>query len=623
MASRILANRYDLKEKIGEGGMSVVFRAHDMVLNRFVAVKILRPEYTKDNHFIDSFRRESQLAASIVDPNIVNVYDVGREGNIYFIVMELVEGMPLSEIIKTEGSLDPRRAANIARQIAMALSTAHKHNLIHRDVKPHNVLISRDDVAKIADFGIAKEVTKDTLVSESKEQEAVMGSIHYFSPEQARGNGVDERSDIYSLGIVLYEMVTGKVPFDGETAVEVAVKHISEEMTPPSSINPSIPKDVEDIILKATKKDPDERFNSAEELITALSFIKYTNLSNMAAKTAEPEDGDEGKEAGKTPAEIRAEHRNLKQQKWFGVIPKPSFLTKEKSEADADTTKKKKITLDKVIAVVLAILIAIPVSGGLYKAFFDPANKIKEFNLQDFRGMTFDEATEAAAEHNITIEKEKELNSDDVPEGQIINQSPSPNTVVKENTVVRVTISKGLQDGKIPNVVGKSQTTNRPNAKNLLENYGYEMGKITYNYSNDMPSGYVISQSPEKDTVAPAGTKVDLVISKGAKTDGGSTGGNTSDSGNTSGSETGGGTTTSDKVVVTFDGDNAKISIKNGTSGKTIGDSLAKAGLVPSGSDFVAKATELGLAEKLRSGDYTIEKSATLEEIIKIIAHQK
>ena len=211
MGSRILAGRYELQDKIGEGGMAVVFKARDRLLSRFVAIKILRPEYTKDAMFIESFRRESQIAAGLVHPNIVNVYDVGKEGNIYYIVMELIEGRPLSDIIKEEGPLDPYRAADIAKQVASALSMAHKHQLIHRDVKPHNIMITQDGTAKITDFGIAKAVTGGTLVGE--QQEAVMGSVHYFSPEQARGAYVDEKSDIYSLGIVLYEMLTGKVPF--------------------------------------------------------------------------------------------------------------------------------------------------------------------------------------------------------------------------------------------------------------------------------------------------------------------------------------------------------------------------------------------------------------------------
>ena len=285
MAVRILAGRYELNERIGEGGMAVVFRSRDRLLDRNVAIKILRPEYTKDLMFIDSFRKESQLAASIVDPNIVNVYDVGKEGNIYYIVMELVEGEPLSDIIKREAPLDPRRAVSITRQIAMALSTAHKHQLIHRDVKPHNILISEGDTAKISDFGIAIKVDPSEAMS-TERKDSVMGSIHYFSPEQARGAYVDERSDIYSLGIVLYEMLTGQVPFDGETAVEVALKHMNEPMVPPSRLNPDIPQDLEDIIMKATAKIQTNRYASADEMITDLSFVKYSRPSDYAVSLA-------------------------------------------------------------------------------------------------------------------------------------------------------------------------------------------------------------------------------------------------------------------------------------------------------------------------------------------------
>ncbi len=273
MGSRILAGRYELLSRIGEGGMAVVFKARDRLLGRMVAVKILRPEYTRDAVFIENFRKESQIAASIVHPNIVNVYDVGKEGNIYYIVMELVDGKPLSDIIKEEGPLEAHRAVSIARQVASALSTAHKHSLIHRDVKPHNILVTSDGVAKLSDFGIAKTVTQDTLTATSDGKQTIMGSVHYFSPEQARGAYVDEKSDIYSLGIVLYEMITGKVPFDGETAVEVAVKHMNEEMVPPTQLNPDCPQDVEDIILKATSKLQVNRYKSADEMITALNFV--------------------------------------------------------------------------------------------------------------------------------------------------------------------------------------------------------------------------------------------------------------------------------------------------------------------------------------------------------------
>ena len=316
MGSRILANRYELIERIGEGGMAVVFKARDRLLNRMVAIKILRPEYTRDSLFVESFRRESQIAANLVHPNIVNIYDVGKQGNIYYIVMELIDGKPLSTIIREQGPLDPRWAADIAKEVASALSLAHKSQLIHRDVKPHNIMITKEGIAKITDFGIAKAVSRDTFVGEQKD--AIMGSVHYFSPEQARGAYVDERSDIYSLGIVLYEMLTGRVPFDGETAVEVAVKHMNEQMVPPSRIKPDIPKDLEDIIMKATSKLQTGRYKNADEMITALNFVKFSRHSessgvskaDIAGEAAEQDHGEKQDDGVCVPQAVFYHHRD-------------------------------------------------------------------------------------------------------------------------------------------------------------------------------------------------------------------------------------------------------------------------------------------------------------------------
>ena len=607
MASRILAGRYDLKEKIGEGGMSVVFRAQDMVLNRFVAVKILRPEYTKDEHFINSFRRESQIAASIVDPNIVNVYDVGREGNIYFIVMELVEGLPLSEIIRNEGCIEPRRAVNIARQIAMALSTAHKHHLIHRDVKPHNVLISVDDVAKIADFGIAKQVATDTLVGEQKE--AVMGSIHYFSPEQARGNGVDERSDIYSLGIVLYEMVTGKVPFDGETAVEVAVKHISEPMTPPSRLNPSIPQDIEDIIMKATAKSPSNRYNNADEMITDLSFVKLTKLSNYAQELEEQTD-NEVPTSGKldinaifdTPLDDEEPKKfvlpSFKKSQKENKAPKKARV-KKTDDGTAEVATRRKLDLQKLAAIILAIILAIPASGVVYDAIYNREPKAQELHLQSFVGMTLDEASEASSQWNFTFDVEMEINSDEYDAGVIVSQTPSADAVVKAGSEIKVKVSKGKDDGTVPSVVGKSQTTIRPNAQKIIESYKYKLGTVSYASSKDIPEGFVISQKPAAGTLATPGTKINLVVSTGPSEEGNETG----------------------SAIV--EGDNVKVNIPSGTAVSKMGEILSDAGLCDSAQAFVDKVKELKLDTKLRSGEYTIPINATLEEVVNIIAHVK
>lgn len=271
MANKILAGRYELLEKKGDGGMAVVYKAKDRLLNRFVAIKILRPEYIRDPKFIDSFRRESQSAAGLSHPNIVSVYDVGREGNIYYIVMELLDGENLSDLISRKAPLDEKQVIDIARKIASALSFAHKKKIIHRDVKPHNILITDDGTVKIADFGIARAVNSSTIVNNTS---TVMGSVHYLSPEQAKGGYVDARSDIYSLGIVMYDMLTGNVPFDGENAVSVAMMHMNEDVPAPSLVNPHISAMMDAIVLKAAARRPEDRFSSADELIEALNSLE-------------------------------------------------------------------------------------------------------------------------------------------------------------------------------------------------------------------------------------------------------------------------------------------------------------------------------------------------------------
>ncbi len=589
MSSRILAGRYELMEKIGEGGMAVVFRAKDKVLSRLVAVKILRPEYIKDEQFIESFRKESQLAASIVDPNIVNVYDVGREGNIYYIVMELVDGMTLSDIIKKEGPLSARRAVSIARQIAMALSTAHRHNLIHRDVKPHNVLVSANDVAKIADFGIAKVVTSDTLVGEHKE--AVMGSIHYFSPEQARGVGVGERSDIYSLGIVLYEMVTGKVPFDGETAVEVAIKHMNEDMTPPSRLTPGMPQDVEDIIIKATKKNPDERYNTIDEMITDLSFVKFSKTSdNYAELEARREAGDISVGLDEMFAEREKEER--------GEAP---------NSADAAENKKgkKPFNVKKLVAILLGIIIAIPVSGILFNAFFNKESKSDTVSVPSLVDMDYDDALEFIKDYDLTIDIDLELNSDEFSIGRIISQTPSAENVVKRGSVVKVNVSKGPASIKVPNLVGQSLES----AIARLEAYKFQIGNVLEDYNDTLSKGLIFSQEPVAGTILSIGSKVDVKVSLGPRSTDSAIG-----TGGTEGVQPPGGE---------VDSSSWSVEIPLGSSGSKVGEILAEAGVVESKDVFVEKLKEMDYATKLKAGKYTIPKMATLEQIVRIIAGEK
>ena len=269
LEGKLLGSRYEIIEKIGSGGMATVYRAKDLVLKRFVAVKVLREEYTTDNEFIKRFNTEAESAASLTHPNIVSVYDVGKEGNLYYIVMELIKGKTLKEIIVEDGRMGWKWSVKIAKQIAQALEIAHRNNIIHRDIKPHNIIITEDGTAKVTDFGIAKAVSNSTITAFG----TTIGSVHYFSPEHARGGYTDAKSDLYSLGVVLYEMVTGKVPFDADTPVSVALKHMQEKPVPPIVLNPAIPQSLNDLIMKSMEKEPSMRYNTATEMIQDLDRI--------------------------------------------------------------------------------------------------------------------------------------------------------------------------------------------------------------------------------------------------------------------------------------------------------------------------------------------------------------
>ena len=479
MASRILAGRYELLEKIGEGGMAVVFKAKDRTLGRFVALKILRPEYTQDEAFIESFLRESQLVAGIVDPNIVQVYDVGQEGNIHYIVMELVEGETLSEIIKREGKLDSHTVVSYGRQIASALKTAHENHLIHRDIKPHNIMVTNDGVAKLTDFGIAKRVNPD-LNNPEDEQEAVMGSIHYFSPEQARGIAVDERTDIYSLGIVMYEMVTGRVPFDGENAVEVAVKHMNEPIIPPSQFAYDMPQDLEDIILKATAKNADNRFSSADDMIVALSLVKYSKLVKYepVVKSIDGEDD---------------------------VSNEPSVRER------ALQPKKKERSLAFTAVLIIAL---IPTVWGLLDVAVDAIRHAgKTVTVPSLFEKNYTEAEEMLKSIDLVISIDSELVNDNYEEGTILSQSPSADAVVKPGSTVKVNVSKKNPGTNVPEL----RNMDLDEAKSKISNYGLSVGTVTEAFSDTVLSGRVVSSSPVAGTTLKRGSNVNLVVSKGPK----------------------------------------------------------------------------------------------------------
>lgn len=499
MASKVLAGRYELFEKIGEGGMSVVYKAKDRLLNRFVAIKVLKPEFIKDRKFIESFRRESQAAASLSHPNIVNIFDVGQEGNIHYIVMELVQGSTLSELIREQGPLPYTRVIEIAKQIAAALSEAHKNQLIHRDVKPHNVMITADGVAKITDFGIAKAINSSTIADTLSG--GIMGSVHYFSPEQARGGYVDEKSDIYSLGIVMYEMLTGRVPFDGDNPVNIALMHINGEMVPPSKLMSGIPPAMERIVMKATDKYQSNRYASADELIQALNNLEFVGSVVGSSVFAGSEDEQEAEPILAGYDDDDDDYDDVPQKK-RSAKKKEKPKKVEEDDEDASSSKKKKI----IIAVVAAVVVVLGVILGFALTGGEPAE------VPDLKGQTFENAEVLAKNAGFKLEEGDLVNDPDVPEGQIVSQNPEAGETAKKGSTIRVNISKGPGEGVVPNVVGLTEEK----ATEIILAQGFKVGNITPGASEE-DEGKVYEQSPKADTNAPQGSTIDLKISDGSK----------------------------------------------------------------------------------------------------------
>ncbi len=565
--SKLLAGRYELIEKIGEGGMAVVYKAKDRLLNRYVAIKILRPEFTQDEQFLDSFKRESQAAAGLQHPNIVSIYDVGRTGNINFIVMELVDGRPLSDFIKEKGRLDYKTTIDIAKQMASALSIAHKHQIIHRDVKPHNIMITSDGVAKLTDFGIARAVSNATMVADTSK---IIGSVHYFSPEQARGAYVDERSDIYSLGIVMFEMLTGRVPFDGETPVEVALKHINDDVPSPAKLVPGIPPALDKVVLKATDKYQTERYKSADEMLEALKNVEFvTQMVGDRVFAGEKDNKLRHDENVVAPVNNKREDREQE------MVVVPANSKKPKSKTD-DSKKKKKIAIiigiaAAAILILFGILYVSGIIGGGGKEVVVPDvkgmsyseakevleekglkiekadepiasqkiekgkivsqtpsknSKVKkgrtvrvilsagntELKVPDLKGLSYNEAKTLLSEMGLQISKGDEVDSDSISEGLIASQYPAAKTKVDKGDIITVNISRGKKDAVIPKLVG-TKFTSENDISEILSKYGYKLGKVSYEESYETP-GTIIKQSPDAGTTAEKKTTVDIVISK-------------------------------------------------------------------------------------------------------------
>ena len=483
LEGKIIGNRYEVLEKIGIGGMATVYKAKDNILKRNVAVKVLRDEFTTDEEFIKRFNTEAQAAASLTHPNIVSIYDVGHEDNLYFIVMELIQGKTLKQIITEDGVLPWKWSINIAIQIASALEIAHKNNIVHRDIKPHNIIITEDGVAKVTDFGIAKAVSNSTITALG----TTIGSVHYFSPEHARGGYTDAKSDIYSLGVVMYEMMTGRVPFDADTPVSIALKHMQEKPVEPIKLNPSIPYAVNKIIMKAMQKEVALRYSSATEMLKDLNAA----LKNPDGNTVMPDQNIENSYTQRIPTIQGGEKMNQKERK-----------------VNAFFKKHKKAIM---IAIIVLIVILIPVIGFYGTQAILNVGRAKDVKLPNLVGKTIEEAEQELNKSKLKIEKKEEFNSE-IEAGKIISQNPPfiENYTVKENSTVEVVVSKGTEMTKVPKIIGMEYEE----AEEEIKKYNLQAEKID-KVSKTVEKGIVIEQEPAENTEIKAGEKVKIYVSCG------------------------------------------------------------------------------------------------------------
>ena len=492
LVGKVIGNRYEILEKIGEGGMATVYKARCNILKRYVAVKVLRDEFTTDEEFIKRFNSEAQSAASLTHPNIVSIYDVGQEENIYYIVMELVQGKTLKEIINEDGVLPWKWSVNIAIQVASALEMAHRNNIVHRDIKPHNIIITEEGIAKVTDFGIAKAVSNSTITAFG----TTIGSVHYFSPEHARGGYTDAKSDIYSLGVVMYEMLTGRVPFDADTPVSIALKHMQEKPVEPIKLNPSIPLAINKIIMKAMEKDISLRYQSATEMLKDLSMSLKDPEGNFVKRNSE---------TMQYTQRIPSLNEEMEEEKTRKATDKKKKGLAKYFE-EHPTAKKVWITV-----IALAIIVLIPLIGyGVTKLVLD-GGKTPQVALKDVKNMTVDEAKAAYKNDKINIEIE-EVHDKEVEEGKIISQEPpySEGKTVDENSTIKFIVSLGVEKVEMKKVVGMKFDE----AKELLEGLELEVEKIEET-SKTVEKDYVTKQDPEEGEELKTGDKVKVYVSIG------------------------------------------------------------------------------------------------------------
>lgn len=524
----IVGDRYEIIDKVGSGGMADVYKARDQRLNRFVAIKVLKPEYSGDKSFVNKFRGEAQSSAGLSHPNIVNVFDVGDDGNLHYIVMELVEGITLKRFIERKGKLDVKEAVGIGIQIAQGMEAAHDNHIIHRDIKPQNIIISRDGKVKVTDFGIAKATTSNTITSNA------MGSVHYLSPEQARGGYSDEKSDIYSLGVTLYEMLSGKVPFAGDNTVSVALLHIQGEAMPLRELDPQIPASLDKIVQKCMQKRPERRYHTASELIADLK------------KAISDPDGDFVEIPAYTAPDsptINITSEELSRIKSGAYIdddtrPTRNLQTMNKKEEDdeeldtVDSKVEKVFMIGMIIAAVVLVVVIFVIVGWFMSTkgssknnpnaqvtvtptiaptpYTDPDGD--NYNVPKVLGLGKDDAENLLKSYDdkVVIVYSDEEYSNDYAAGEIMKQYPDPDSPYAKGSTVILTLSKGAQDITVPNIGGLTEDK----AKQKLEEYGLVMSTKTQN-DDTVKKGLVISADPAIGAQVNAGDTITVYISSG------------------------------------------------------------------------------------------------------------
>ena len=539
-----IADRYEIIGKIGAGGMSDVYKAKDLTLGRFVAIKVLKPEFSEDVGFVTKFRTEAQSAAALQHPNIVNIYDVGSENGLHYIVMEYVEGITLKTYIEKKGQLSFKEAVSIAIQVGRGIEAAHNNQIIHRDIKPQNIMISTEGKVKVMDFGIARAASSNTISSD------VMGSVHYSSPEQARNGFVDGKSDIYSLGIVMYEMVTGRVPFDGDTTVAVAIQHLQEEMVKPSAYAPNLPISMEKIILKCTQKNPDRRYENMSALLSDLRkalvspnedfVVMVSPLSQDKTRVIGEEDVNRIRQEANT---VHIGEQLLKEaDREMGIEEdvEDDELDDEDDDGELNPKMEKAITIMGIVTAIVIVGIIIYLIGSFF-GLFQFASNNKENNTQttetqqteasesktsesealtdensvemiDVKGLTYEEAQKQLNAIGLGIHEESTASSDEYEAGRILQQSVEKGVRVELHTTITVVISSGSGSIEVPSVTGSTAE----NAESTLTAQGFTVSK-EYAYDNSVVQGNVISQSPASGSSAKKGDTITITISQGAE----------------------------------------------------------------------------------------------------------